>query len=118
MLFDFKFIQMVQHETLPLKEEKQFIREIKQLKQLCEQLSSNMGSQDQIQQALNQREEVEERLKKHTINRPRHKARLPVAIENYIFFGYRELRKMGNKKTDPKMSEICVLMKIATVSRN
>ncbi|KAL2499426.1 proton pump interactor 1 [Abeliophyllum distichum] len=54
---------VMQHETLPLKEEKQFIREIKQLKQLCEQLSSNMGSQDQIQQALNQREEVEERLK-------------------------------------------------------
>ncbi|KAL2480397.1 CAP-Gly domain-containing linker protein 1 [Abeliophyllum distichum] len=118
MLFDLKFIQMVQHETLPLKEEKQFIREIKQLKQLCEQLSSNMGSQDQIQQALNQREEVQDRLKKHTINRPRHRASLPVAIENYIFFVYRELRKMGYMKTDPKMSEICVLMKIATVSRN
>ncbi|KAL2505925.1 CAP-Gly domain-containing linker protein 1 [Abeliophyllum distichum] len=54
---------VMQHETLPLKEEKQFIREIKQLKQLREQLSSNMGSQDEIQQALNQREEVEERLK-------------------------------------------------------
>ncbi|KAL2529788.1 titin-like protein [Forsythia ovata] len=54
---------VMQHETLPLKEEKQFIREIKQLKQLREQLSSNMGSQDEIQQALDQREEVEERLK-------------------------------------------------------
>lgn len=55
--------RMIQHETLPLKEEKQFIREIKQLKQLREQLSSNMGSQDEIKEALQQREEIEERLK-------------------------------------------------------
>ncbi|KAL6509907.1 hypothetical protein OROGR_022395 [Orobanche gracilis] len=54
---------MIQHETLPLKEEKQIIREIKQLKQLREQLSYNMGSQDEIKQALEQRGEVEERLK-------------------------------------------------------
>ncbi|KAI3465500.1 hypothetical protein Pfo_022163, partial [Paulownia fortunei] len=54
---------MIQHETLLLKEEKQLIREIKQLKQLREQLSSNLGSQDEIKQALEQREEVEERLK-------------------------------------------------------
>ncbi|KAH6795284.1 hypothetical protein C2S51_036270 [Perilla frutescens var. frutescens] len=54
---------MIQHETLPLKEEKQFIREIKQLKQLREQLSSNMGSQDEIKQALEQRQETEDRLK-------------------------------------------------------
>ncbi|GFQ00268.1 proton pump-interactor 1 [Phtheirospermum japonicum] len=54
---------MIQHETLPLKEEKQLIREIKQLKQLREQLSSNIGSKDEIKQALEQREEVEERLK-------------------------------------------------------
>ncbi|GER39295.1 proton pump interactor 1, partial [Striga asiatica] len=57
--------RMIQHETLQLKEEKQLIREIKQLKQLREQLSSNMGSQDEIKQALEQREEVEERLKIH-----------------------------------------------------
>lgn len=54
---------MIQHETLPLKEEKQLIREIKQLKQLREQLSSNMGSQDEIKQAIEQRGQVEERLK-------------------------------------------------------
>lgn len=54
---------MIQHETLPLKEEKQFIREIKQLKQLREQLSTNMGSQDEIKKALEQRQETEERLK-------------------------------------------------------
>ncbi|XAR64301.1 hypothetical protein NMG60_11024583 [Bertholletia excelsa] len=54
---------MIQHETLPLKEEKQFIREIKQLKQLRDQLSSNMGSQDEVQQALDQRDQIEDQLK-------------------------------------------------------
>ncbi|KAI8003529.1 Proton pump-interactor 1 [Camellia lanceoleosa] len=54
---------MIQHETLPLKEEKQFIREIKQLKLHREQLSSNMGSRDEVQQALDQRDQIEERLK-------------------------------------------------------
>lgn len=54
---------MIQHETLALKEEKQLVREIKQLKQLREQLSSNMGSQAEIKQALEQREEFEERVK-------------------------------------------------------
>ncbi|XP_075515893.1 uncharacterized protein LOC142550701 [Primulina tabacum] len=54
---------MIQHETLPLKEEKQLIHEIKQLKQLREQLSSSNCSQSEIQQALEQREQAEERLK-------------------------------------------------------
>ncbi|XP_073053255.1 uncharacterized protein [Primulina eburnea] len=54
---------MIQHETLPLKEEKLFIHEIKQLKQLREQLSSSNCSQSEIQQALEQREQAEERLK-------------------------------------------------------
>lgn len=54
---------MIQHETLPLKEEKEFIREIKRLKHLREQLSSNMGSQDEVQQALDQKDQNEERLK-------------------------------------------------------
>ncbi|KAK9270106.1 hypothetical protein L1049_025680 [Liquidambar formosana] len=54
---------MIEHETLPLKEEKQFIREIKQLKQHREQLSSSMGRQDEVQQALDQRDQIEGRLK-------------------------------------------------------
>lgn len=54
---------MMQHETLPLKEEKQFIREIKQLKHHREQLSCNMGSQDEVQQAFDQRDQIEEKLK-------------------------------------------------------
>ncbi|KZV43086.1 microtubule-associated protein futsch [Dorcoceras hygrometricum] len=54
---------MIQHETLPLREEKELIRDIKQLKQFREQLSCNMGSQSEIQQALDQREDAEERVK-------------------------------------------------------
>ncbi|KZV37046.1 hypothetical protein F511_11992 [Dorcoceras hygrometricum] len=54
---------MIQHETLPLKEEKQLINEIKQLKHLREQLSSSNCSQNEIEQALEQREQAEERLK-------------------------------------------------------
>lgn len=54
---------MIEHETLPLKEEKQLIREIKQLKQLRDQISSNIGRQDDVQQALDQKDQIEERLK-------------------------------------------------------
>ncbi|GAA0141704.1 hypothetical protein LIER_02787 [Lithospermum erythrorhizon] len=53
----------MQHETVSLKEEKQFIREIKQLKQHREYLSSNIGSQDEIQQALDEKDQNEDRLK-------------------------------------------------------
>ncbi|KAJ4963079.1 hypothetical protein NE237_023018 [Protea cynaroides] len=54
---------MIQHETMPLKEEKQLIREIKQLKLLREQLSSQMGRQDEDQQTSDQRDRSEERFK-------------------------------------------------------
>lgn len=54
---------MIEHETLPLKEEKKLIREIEQLKQQREQFSSSMGKQDEIQQAFDQKDQIEERLK-------------------------------------------------------
>ncbi|KAJ8747888.1 hypothetical protein K2173_014535 [Erythroxylum novogranatense] len=54
---------MIQHETLPLKDEKKFIREIKQLKQQREQISSNMGTRDEVEQAMNQKNQVDEQLK-------------------------------------------------------
>ncbi|XP_068327943.1 proton pump-interactor 1-like [Pyrus communis] len=63
---DYKIRNMehsMEHETLPLKEEKQFIREIKQLKQLHEQLSSSLGEQDEVQEALDQKYHVELSLK-------------------------------------------------------
>lgn len=53
----------ISHETLSLKEEKQLIREIKQLKQNRENLSSARGQQDGVQQNSEQKNQVEERLK-------------------------------------------------------
>lgn len=53
----------IEHETLPLKEEKQLIRDIKQLRNVREQLSSNMGKQEEVQQALDQKSQVEEQAK-------------------------------------------------------
>ena len=55
---------MIQHETLPLNKEKQLIREIKQLKQNCEELSSNMKKQDQSQQSVDNKDDnIEEHFK-------------------------------------------------------
>ncbi|KAK9059862.1 hypothetical protein SSX86_020566 [Deinandra increscens subsp. villosa] len=54
---------MIQHETLLLKDEKLLIREIKQLKTLRDQLASNMGSADEIRQAIDQKDLNEERMK-------------------------------------------------------
>ncbi|XVF77420.1 hypothetical protein PTKIN_Ptkin14bG0041500 [Pterospermum kingtungense] len=54
---------MIQHETLPLKDEKQFIREINQLKLTRHRLSSNMGRQDEVQEGTDQKVQIEERLK-------------------------------------------------------
>ncbi|ESQ34696.1 hypothetical protein EUTSA_v10006715mg [Eutrema salsugineum] len=54
---------MIQHETLSLSEEKGFIREIKQLKQLRGQISSSMGTKDEVKQALDEKDKTEERLK-------------------------------------------------------
>lgn len=44
------------HGTLPLKDEKQFIRGIKQLKQTHEKLQSTMSELDEIQQGLDRKE--------------------------------------------------------------
>ncbi|XP_058073332.1 uncharacterized protein LOC131222322 isoform X2 [Magnolia sinica] len=56
----------IEHETVPLKEEKQLIREIKQLKQAREikQLQvADMVQQAELQEAFNQRDSIEKRLK-------------------------------------------------------
>ncbi|KAG2303438.1 hypothetical protein Bca4012_062198 [Brassica carinata] len=54
---------MIQHETLSLSEEKGYIREIKQLKQRRGQISSSMGTKDEVKQALEDKEKTEESLK-------------------------------------------------------
>lgn len=46
----------MQHEALRVKDEKQFIRDIKQLKQTREKLASTMSRQDENQQGLDRKE--------------------------------------------------------------
>lgn len=53
----------IAHETLPLKEEKQIIREIKQLKQRREQIFSSIGEHDEVQLAFDQKDQIEEKMK-------------------------------------------------------
>lgn len=53
----------IAHETLPLKEEKLIIREIKQLKQRRERISSSMGELDEVQLAFDQKDQIEEKMK-------------------------------------------------------
>ncbi|PPD71730.1 hypothetical protein GOBAR_DD31377 [Gossypium barbadense] len=48
----------IQHQTLPLKDEKKFISDIKQLKQTREKLSSTMSRQDENQQGLDRKERL------------------------------------------------------------
>ncbi|ONK81877.1 uncharacterized protein A4U43_C01F33780 [Asparagus officinalis] len=63
---DEKIRQMVhrqQHETMSLKQEKQYISDIKQMKRLREQLSLRKAPQEQIEEALNQRDEIETQFK-------------------------------------------------------
>lgn len=52
---------MIHHEPFGLKDENQFICEIKQSKSYV----SNMGIHDETQHALNQKREIEEHLKVH-----------------------------------------------------
>ncbi|TYI85240.1 hypothetical protein E1A91_D05G426600v1 [Gossypium mustelinum] len=48
----------IQHQTLPLKDEKKFISDIKQLKQTREKLSCTMSRQDENQQGLDRKERL------------------------------------------------------------
>uniref|UniRef100_A0A7N0ZR06 Uncharacterized protein n=1 Tax=Kalanchoe fedtschenkoi TaxID=63787 RepID=A0A7N0ZR06_KALFE len=54
---------MMQHETVSLSEEKQLMREIKRLKHFREQLSFNIGTQDELQEALDQKDQIKDHLK-------------------------------------------------------
>ncbi|PIA26283.1 hypothetical protein AQUCO_09500033v1 [Aquilegia coerulea] len=53
----------IEHETVPLKEEKQLIREIKQLKIHREQLSSSLGQQGELQPTPEEKAKIEDRFK-------------------------------------------------------
>lgn len=53
----------IQHESIPLKEEKQLMRDIKQLQSLRETVRANAAMFAQVHEVLGQREEVENALK-------------------------------------------------------
>ncbi|CAL0308407.1 unnamed protein product [Lupinus luteus] len=53
----------IQHETLPLNEEKQLIRQIKQLKQSRGELSCIIEKQDQSQKSTDRNDSIEEHIK-------------------------------------------------------
>ncbi|WOG97681.1 hypothetical protein DCAR_0417022 [Daucus carota subsp. sativus] len=54
---------MIEHETNPLKEEKQLLREINTLRKLRDQISSNVCPADEVNQAFGQIEPMEMQLK-------------------------------------------------------
>ncbi|KAL6656257.1 hypothetical protein ACP70R_007083 [Stipagrostis hirtigluma subsp. patula] len=54
---------IMQHETIPLKEEKLLIKEINELKAQRKQLCSNMGSKAEINEAFHQKDHIHERHK-------------------------------------------------------
>ncbi|XP_042374080.1 myosin heavy chain, skeletal muscle-like isoform X2 [Zingiber officinale] len=51
----------LQHVTMPLKEEKKYIHDLKQLRQQRDQLTSNMGSITEMDEAFDQKEQIDER---------------------------------------------------------
>ncbi|XP_042396523.1 uncharacterized protein LOC121986635 [Zingiber officinale] len=51
----------LQHVTMPLKEEKKYIHDLKQLRQQRGQLTSNMGSITEMDEAFDQKEQIDER---------------------------------------------------------
>lgn len=68
----------IEHETMPLPEEKQLIREIKQLKHAREQLCANSGTQAEIQEAFDQKDSIEGRFKVFT----------PCVLCNYLMINF------------------------------
>ena len=69
------------HETVPLKEEKQYIRDIKQLKQRRDQLSYSLAKQDEVQQSLDQKDHIGKRIQ--------------VSCSSTSFFSYHDVRWCG-----------------------
>ena len=53
----------IQHETIPLKEEKQLMRDIKALESCRESVRQNAALRQQVQESMGNREEMEEALK-------------------------------------------------------
>ncbi|CAM9001369.1 unnamed protein product [Rhodiola kirilowii] len=58
-----KMEHKMQHETIPLSEEKQLMRDIKRLKHFRDQLSSSIGSNEELQKAMDQKDHIKDHLK-------------------------------------------------------
>ncbi|KAI7740588.1 hypothetical protein M8C21_015304, partial [Ambrosia artemisiifolia] len=56
---------MIQHETIRLTDEKAFIRDIRRLKSLRDELASNMGTPEEIRHAIDTKDQNEERMKQY-----------------------------------------------------
>ncbi|XP_027360418.1 titin homolog [Abrus precatorius] len=94
----------IQHETLPLNEEKQLIRQIKQLKQNHEELSSNMRKQDQSQQSLDDKDSLEE----HSKRLPLLKKEIEVLRNNVL--KAEAITKASKKKYDDESNKLNELL--------
>ena len=53
----------MEHETIPLKQEKLFIKEINELKAQRKQVCSNLGSKAEISEAFHQKDHIHEQHK-------------------------------------------------------
>ncbi|XP_042454764.1 proton pump-interactor 1-like [Zingiber officinale] len=53
----------LQHVTIPLKEEKKYIHELKQLRHQRDQLTSNLNSSEEIDETFESKEQIEEQFK-------------------------------------------------------
>ncbi|CAH9096187.1 unnamed protein product [Cuscuta europaea] len=93
---------MIHHESLPLMKENNLIREIKQLKQLRDQLSSNIGSCVEVQQALDNRAQIEENLKilKRELHNLKNKVSEVEAVVVAVSLRYEEESKMHKELRD------------------
>lgn len=58
----------LQHVTIPLKEEKKYIHELKHLRYQRDQLTSNLNSSEEIDEAFEHKEQIEEQFKVFLIN--------------------------------------------------
>ncbi|MCH91180.1 microtubule-associated protein futsch-like, partial [Trifolium medium] len=94
---------MIQHETLPLKEEKQLIRQIKQLKQTRGELSTIIAKQDQSQ-SLDDKESIEEQTKRLQLLRKE----LDVLRNNVL--KAETITKAAKKKSDEESNQLSKVM--------
>jgi seryl-tRNA synthetase len=76
----------MQHETISLKAEKALLKEINDLKAQRKQLSSNIGSKAEINEAFDQKDHIHERHK--VLKAAHHNCPLSVISSFYVLTGF------------------------------